>query len=339
MPQLKISQLKPKTISVTTQDLVVRSFFEQSPALPLVLKPVSPDVDLIEWARANQGQLEADLLKYGGILFRDFNITEPAQFDRFVSAICSSLFNENGEHPRESMGGNIYTPVFYAPEKKLLWHNENSFNAQWPMKIWFYCHKPAQTGGETTIADSRLVFERLSRQTRERFLEKKVMYVRNYREGLGLDWQTVFQTHDKQDVERQCKLSGFKFEWTPSGHLRTSCVRPAAARHPQTGEMVWFNQAQHWHPAMLDEETRKSLRALFDEHDLPRHCHYGDGSPIEDSVMHEICSVYQDLEVVFPWHAGDIVMLDNMLVAHARNPFVGERKLCVALGEMISPEN
>lgn len=334
---LKLSQIKPRTISVTAEELVRRSFLEHAPTLPLVLTPASSDVDLAAWAAANKPYLETELLKVGAILFRGFNISAPAEFDRFVSSICSSLFNENGEHPRESMGGNIYTPVFYAPDKKLLWHNENSFNAQWPMKIWFYCHKPAAKGGETTIADSRLVFQRLSPAIRDRFLEKKVMYVRNYREGLGLDWETVFQTRDPQEVERQCRAAGFDFEWTTDGHLRTTCVRPAAARHPQTGEMVWFNQAQHWHPAVLDDSTRESLKTLFDERDLPRNCHYGDGSLIEDSVMHEICSVYQDLEVAFPWRAGDIMMLDNMLVAHARNPFVGERKLCVALGEMMSP--
>jgi hypothetical protein len=29
-------------------------------------------------------------------------------------------------------------------------------------------------------------------------------------------------------------------------------------------------------------------------------------------------------------------MLDNMLVAHSRNPFVGPRKIVVAMGEMFS---
>jgi len=36
------------------------------------------------------------------------------------------------------------------------------------------------------------------------------------------------------------------------------------------------------------------------------------------------------------WQAGDMVTLDNMLVAHARDPFVGERKILVALGDMIT---
>ena len=76
--------------------------------------------------------------------------------------------------------------------------------------------------------------------------------------------------------------------------------------------------------------------SLFAEADLPRNCYYGDGTPIEDSVMAEICEVYQQLEVSFPWQQGDILLLDNLLVAHARNPFFGERKLLVAMGNMTS---
>jgi alpha-ketoglutarate-dependent taurine dioxygenase len=55
--------------------------------------------------------------------------------------------------------------------------------------------------------------------------------------------------------------------------------------------------------------------------------------------MREILDVYEELEVVFPWQKGDIVMLDNMLVAHARNPFAGNRKLLVAMGEMINSKD
>jgi hypothetical protein len=97
---------------------------------------------------------------------------------------------------------------------------------------------------------------------------------------------------------------------------------------------VWFNQAQHWHPACLDSATRHSLQSLFDGDDLPRNCLYGDGSAIEESALHEICAVYERLEVSFPWQSGDILLVDNVLTAHARNPFAGRRELLVALGDM-----
>jgi len=75
---------------------------------------------------------------------------------------------------------------------------------------------------------------------------------------------------------------------------------------------------------------------MFKEENWPRNCYYGDGSPIEDSVMNEILDVYRSLEVCFPWHAGDVILLDNILTAHARNSFEGERRMLVAMGDMSS---
>jgi alpha-ketoglutarate-dependent taurine dioxygenase len=118
--------------------------------------------------------------------------------------------------------------------------------------------------------------------------------------------------------------------------LITRQVRPAVIKHPRTGEVSWFNQIQHWHIACLEPAVRKSLTSQFQEEDLPRHAYYGDGTPIEDSVMEGILEVYRQLEVCFPWQANDILMVDNILTAHGRNPFVGERKLLVSMAEMLS---
>jgi alpha-ketoglutarate-dependent taurine dioxygenase len=198
----------------------------------------------------------------------------------------------------------------------------------------FCCIQPASEGGQTPIVDSRRVFEAIRPQIKAPFLQKGIMYVRNYGDGLGLDWETVFQTSNRSEVEEYCKKHRFSFEWKDGNRLRTRCVRPAAVKHPTTGESAWFNQAQHWHPSCLDKQTRSSFLSSFREEDLPRHCYYGDGLAIEDAVMEEILDVYAEMEVSFQWLRGDVLMLDNLLTAHARNPFVGERKILVAMGEM-----
>ena len=335
----KFQSIKPQAITLREEELVKAGYFAPGEKLPLILRPVNGGIDLADWSRATRHLIESELLKHGAILFRGFEIGSSTRFEQFALTISPDLFNENGEHPRQSISGNVYTPVFYPPDQKLLWHNENSFNNRWPMKIWFYCVKPANQGGETILVDSQKVFEAIDPRIREEFIQKKVMYVRNYQDGVGLNWQAVFQTTDKAEVERRCRQDGMQFQWKPGDRLCTNCVRPAAAMHPRTGAWVWFNQAQHWHISLLDAETRESLVSLFAEEDLPRNCYYGDGTPIEDSVMDEICAVYRKLEVCFPWEAGDVIMLDNMLTAHGRNPFLGERKLLVALGEMLKYED
>lgn len=331
----KLRSVKRKPVVVLQKGLVRTGSLGDGGLLPLVIEPEIEHVDLTQWTRNNLEFLESSLAKHGAILFRGFGVDAAAPFEEFARSIRPDLFNENGEHPREVVSGNVYTPVFYPPEKKLLWHNENSFNFQWPAKIWFCCLKPAREGGETPIVDSRRVYENLDPAIREVFERKGVMYVRNHWEGLGLSWQTLFRTNERSVVEEQCRKAFMEWEWK-GDHLVTRQIRPAVVRHPKTGEMSWFNQIQHWHVSCLDPEVRESLTSEFREEDLPRHAYYGDGTSIEDSVMKEILEVYAGLEVAFPWQAGDILMVDNILTAHARNPFAGERKLLVSMAEMLS---
>lgn len=331
-----LKDLKAAPVSVPRGELVRASLLEGGAPLPLVFGPRVADVDLAEWAGANQSLIREKLHAHGALLFRGFSVGSARDFERLALAVCSELYAENGEHPRTSVSGQVYTPVFYPRDKHLLWHNENSFNETWPAKIIFCCLKPAEAGGETPVVDSREVYKALPASVRVKFEEKGVMYQRNYSGGLGLDWQTVFRTTDAAEVERYCRANGFDFEWTGGDGLRTRCVRPAVIRHPHTGEPSWFNQAQHWHVSCLDPETSRRLRGMFAEAELPRHCFYGDGSPIEDSVMSEILDAYARLEVCFPWRAGDVMLVDNVLAAHARNVYEGERKMLVAMGDMMS---
>jgi hypothetical protein len=50
-------------------------------------------------------------------------------------------------------------------------------------------------------------------------------------------------------------------------------------------------------------------------------------------MLAEVRAVLDSEAVVFPWQAGDVLMLDNMLTAHARRPFGGARRVVVAMAE------
>lgn len=119
------------------------------------------------------------------------------------------------------------------------------------------------------------------------------------------------------------------------GQRRTAFAQicQASARHPRTGEEVWFNQAHLFHVSSLGPDMRDSLLAEFGEANLPRNSYYGDGTRIEDSVLDEIRGVYREEEVAFAWQQADILMLDNMLAAHGRRPFKGPRKVVVGMAE------
>jgi len=328
--------IKPRRISVSPNSSVAREDIAPGRAKFQMIRPGRNGVDLLQWASEHRQYIDSELLTHGAVLLRDFGVKSIQKFERFAQAVSSHLFSQNGEHPRESISGHVQTPVAYPSHQKLLWHNENSFNHSWPTKLWFCCLQPAERGGETPIVDSREVFKLIDSTIRAKFIEKKVMYVRNYGAGVGLDWRTVFGTDQPGEIEKFCASNRLQWEWKEGGRLLTRCIRPAAVGHPKTGQMTWFNQVQHWHLSCLEAEMREALLALYRDQELPRNCFYGDGSAIEDSVMKEILDVYRALEVTFSWQEGDVLMLDNLLVAHARNPFVGERKLLVAMGDMES---
>jgi len=168
---------------------------------------------------------------------------------------------------------------------------------------------------------------------RGRFSVLGLRCVRNYVTGLDVPWQRVFDTNDPAVVEAYCAAHAIAHEWTDDGELRTRQVAQAGAHHPRTHAPVWFNQAHLFHLSALEPSVREALLEAVDADQLPRNVYYGDGSAIEASVLDEIRAVYAELQVVFPWQAGDAVMLANMLVAHGRTPFTGARKVIVAMAE------
>ena len=304
----------------------------------MVMRPSVEGVDLAAWAPGNRDFIKACLLKRGGILFRNFNISSPEIFEQFVIACSAELLQyRERSSPRTQVNNNIYTSTDYPPEQSIFLHNENSYQRSWPLKIFFFCMTAPTQGGETPIADCRKVFDRIDQKIRQRFIEKGWMLVRNFGDGLSLTWQSVFQTEDKSAVDAYCRDAGIEAEWR-GDRLRTRQARQAVTRHPMTGEMVWFNHAAFFHVSTLEPSTREVLLAGLEEEDLPNNTYYGDGSPIEPSVLDEIREAYRTETVSFAWQEGDILMLDNMLVAHGRNPYSGPRKILVAMAEPFKPE-
>lgn len=328
-----------RAVGVSTSELVTERPLFAEGGVPLLVEPAVEGVDLAEWAKDKHDWIEERLRQGGGILFRGFGIKTPDRFEAVIAAVAGNLLEyKERSSPRSQVVGNIYTSTDYPPDQSIFLHNENSYQYAWPLKIFFYCHIAAETGGETPIADVRKVLAAIPEDLRRRFEERGIAYVRNYRQGMGLPWKEVFQTDDPAVVEEYCKGAGLEPEWLPDGDLRTRSRRPAVARHPRTGEALWFNHATFFHISTLPEPIRNALLERYGEDALPNNTYYGDGSPIEPEVMETLRGAYGAATVTFPWQQGDVLLLDNMMVAHARNPFTGQRKVLVGMAEAINRE-
>lgn len=323
-----------KAFDLAASELVKTSHLDASSGLPLVVEPAIPDVNLVQWAQENRPWIEDRLLEHGAILFRNFDGRSIAGFESFTAAICPDLFGGYGDLPREQESQNLYESTPYPADQTIHFHNEASHTDRWPMKQLFFSVTVAAQGGETPIVDCRKIYSALDPGLVRQFAEKGLLYVRNFVEGFDVSWQEFFRTDDQDAVARYCEKFSIDLEWRPDGGLRASQICPAVARHPKTGEMLFFNQLQLHHPRLLPPGVRESLEALFSPEDFPRSVWFGDGSPIEDAMVDAVLQVYRDQAASFAWQEGDILLVDNMLIAHSRNPFQGPRKIVVAMGEM-----
>jgi len=347
MYQTELQQL-PNTASETDEIVPVSSTGERVSAgvlrpgelLPLVFACSDPHLGLAPWAQDKRELIDASLSKHGGLLFRGFGVKTPADFEDFIQTVSGDLLEyRERSSPRRAVSGRVYTSTEHPADQNIFLHNENSYQQTFSKKIFFFCETPAEKGGETPIADCRKVFAQINPDVRERFTEKGWMYVRNYGDGFGLPWQTVFQTEDKRDVEEHCRKNKIQFEWKEGNRLRTRATLPAALKHPQTGEMTWFNHATFFHLTTLEEWAQEALLEEFERpDDMPTNTFYGNGSPIEQEVLDELREIYRRQTVVFPWERGDVLMLDNLLVAHGRTPYKGARRILVAMSEPATRE-
>jgi alpha-ketoglutarate-dependent taurine dioxygenase len=309
---------------------------ESERKLPLVIQPASPSINLGDWAREHSQAIESNLLQHGAILFRGFLVKTETDFERVVDGIFTEpLQYVERSTPRTRLSEKVYTSTEYPPQHAIALHNESSYSSTWPGKICFYCLSPPEHRGETPIADVRNVYRRIDRRIIERFTRKGWMLVRNYSDGLGLSWQTAFQTTDKSAVEAHCRSARMEWQWK-GDQLSTRQVRPAVTAHPKTGEMIWFNHVAFWHVSSLAPEVRLAMLEVLDEEDLPYNTFFGDGTPIDPSIVEDLRRAYEQEKAVFPWQYGDVLLLDNMLVAHGRSPFKGPRRILVAMGEPCS---
>lgn len=302
--------------------------------LPHIVTAREPGQPLLAALPSLQAEIEATLLTVGGVLLRGFEVGGPDGFRAFAAGFGHPLLTyEFGSTPRSQVTSGVYTSTEYPSHQSIPLHNEQAYTRDWPMKIWFYCAQAAPVGGETPIADSRAIYRAVDPATRERFATRGLMYVRNYGNGLDVPWQQVFNTADRAEVEAYCARHRIGYEWKDDGELRTRQLVQGVATHPVTGDRVWFNQAHLFHSSALDADMREVLVDAVGEDNLPRNVFYGDGAPIPDDELDAVRAVLEAHKIVFPWQTGDVVMLDNMLTAHARQPFSGPRKVVVAMAE------
>jgi alpha-ketoglutarate-dependent taurine dioxygenase len=124
-----------------------------------------------------------------------------------------------------------------------------------------------------------------------------------------------------------------QYDWKPDGGIKLTQPSKGIITHPTTGEKVWFNQIDQFHPSHLEQEIYETLMMMYENEDeLPMYVSFGDGTKISEEMVKEIRRTVDKQAIANPWQQGDLLMLDNVLVAHGRKPYQGDRKVLVSMG-------
>jgi alpha-ketoglutarate-dependent taurine dioxygenase len=285
---------------------------------------------LAAWISANP-DWEKLIYTHGFILFRGFGISDPGAFDGILDLLMrpSHEFSEETS-PRSAVTDRTFTSTDYPEKYPIQFHHEFSYRRNYPDRLVFCCLQAAKTGGTTPLADSRRVLKRLPPNIVEPFEQLGMTYVRNFT-GLGVSWRDSFGTGDKAEISSYCDSHGIEHSWSGE-ELHTSQAAPAIITHPVTGEKAWFNSVVNLNVMGVEPKAVRDALQLLPASLVPTNTYYGSGLPIEPDTIETIRQAYAEEAVRFDWQNGDLLVIDNVLTAHARDPFEGERRVLVGMG-------
>jgi alpha-ketoglutarate-dependent taurine dioxygenase len=291
----------------------------------------------VDWISDVLPEIQSSLTTRGAVLLRGLPVASVADLVPIREALLPLPPDEDGEAfaPRRALGDGLVSAIRWPPERMLCPHHEQCYSVRVPRLLMIACLRPAATGGETLLSDARQVLERLPAALVEPFRTHGWQLRRTFRERIGTSWREAFAVADVAALEDRLRRDAIGYEWLPDGALRTTRVRPAVPRHPVTGEPCWFNHAGFLSEWSLDPAEREVLLAAFGRDGLPTDTAVGDGTPLSPDDVRVIERTYEDSAVPVSWRGGDLLLLDNILTAHGRRSYTGDRQMALAFAEPV----
>lgn len=310
------------------------------------------EVDAVrEFIRSRAEAIRAHLHTNGVLRMRGLDPVRTAKdFSSVISALTPELRDYvGGTSPRTQAYDKIMTATYTPPSWSIILHQEMAYTTTMPDYISFFCENPADAGGLSTFGDMRVALGLIAPTVRDRLTAHGLRLGRtllspdrvHLKPGVKKPWTEVFNTEDRAEVDTIAGKRGWHTEWIGDDTVRLfQELVPAVREHPVTGASIWCNQAHFFSPVCMmrwaEEDGRREdylelHRANQDNPELLDRTYLGNGDPVSDEDSLHIYQVLRDLERSVRLETTDLLLVDNLLVAHGRTAFEGDRRILVAI--------
>ncbi|MDG4797036.1 TauD/TfdA family dioxygenase [Micromonospora sp. WMMD1082] len=292
--------------------------------------------DAVDWVCDHRVELRQRLAAAGVVHLRGLALDTPARFAAVVGALVRRCPRREPFAPRPRVLGEVYGAPTWPAYRDMCPHNEQSHALEFPAILLLAHPAGLVSSGQTLLADGVETLSRLSSRVREAFLTRGWMLVRNFRPYVGMGWGQAFEVATVAEVEAYCAAQGIGHEWLPDGTLRTRQARSSTFVHPDTGSPAWFNQIAFLSEWSLQPDERDVLVGAYGRDGLPFNTCYGDGEPVPAEDLVAVQEAIDASTVRVSWTPGDLLVVDNVRMAHGRTAHHGMWPLWEAQGDSLS---
>ena len=292
--------------------------------------------DSRRWAADHRDALRAAVAEHGSLLVRGLALGDATDVAAVFRQLATTLMTDmEAFASRRAYADGVYSSSTWPTRQPMCMHHELSYRLEFPGLMLFACLSAPTSGGATAVADSSTVLDALPGELVRKFEREGWLLTRNYNEDIGASVADAFGTDDRGAVGAYCRANAIAFEWQTDGGLRTRQRRSAVVHHPLMGERCWFNQIAFLNEWTIDPEVREYLVDVYGRDGLPFNTSYGNGDAIGEDVVAQINAVYEAHTVRRPWQDGDVLLVDNIRIAHSREPFTGSREVVVGMADPV----
>jgi alpha-ketoglutarate-dependent taurine dioxygenase len=343
---------------------------------PLVIEPLesSSAQFLREFLTCYSRQILEDIAKHGALLLRGFDVDSAGDFEKHIHSIQGMwgmreyLFSEEGRTLADESRFVFFTNTLKKSGGTLHFggfHTENHAVPEVPHYVSFWCQTPSTLGGETGLVNLAKVYADLP-DALKRNLEERACLLSLYsitrmtnRYGVRADrinefcnsaglpivavgdrqYVAIYRSNVVQHPLTQEKSLLFNSFYLPS--IEHPLLH---AFLPDYAGLRWLMHRLVWTASWLRlSVSRRPLRRMPEQDDL-----YVTKAPPPLADARVFSAIFSDedcrmLSAImrrryssFPWRRGDILILDNLKIAHSGMPGRGDRELKVMLCNPLS---